>query len=254
MNTRLFTLTFGCQSENHIGMQKIGSSLSNKGFTLEELKNIKNICELKKFDCILYNLHDEINDINIDNYKAYILVIKKGVNLFTNSSDVFSILDNLNWDKKYFDIRRQKVLNKHARYNLCFSNYEQEPVYQNKKGRIYNINQFECLKDLKNGFELFGENFKNLECEGNFYFDINKCGIGYHGDAERKKVIGCRFGSSLDLNYYWYYNYKRLNNKISIPLDDGDIYIMDEKASGFDWKSKNKFTLRHATGCYKYIK
>lgn len=25
--------------------------------------------------------------------------------------------------------------------------------------------------------------------EGNYYYDINKTGIGFHGDSERKKVI-----------------------------------------------------------------
>jgi hypothetical protein len=27
---------------------------------------------------------------------------------------------------------------------------------------------------------------------------------------------------------------------------------MSEKATGFDWKSKSKYTLRHAAGCEKY--
>ena len=252
-SNKVFTLTFGCQSENHIGMQKNGI-ISENGFNIKQLKHIQNLFEKKDYTCKLYNLHDEIQNLNLDDYKAHILVIKNGVKLFSEPDNIFNTLNNLKWDKKYFDLRRQKVLNKLARYNLCFSNFNQEPDYENKKGTIYNISDFDCLYKLNNGLKTFGEEFNNLECEGNYYFDIKKCGIGYHGDAERKKVIGCRFGESLDLNYWWYYQYKRLNNKITIPLDHGDIYIMDEKASGFDWKSKNKFTLRHATGCYKYIK
>jgi hypothetical protein len=33
------------------------------------------------------------------------------------------------WDEKYFDTRRQKVLNKHARKNVCFSDNYQKPDY-----------------------------------------------------------------------------------------------------------------------------
>lgn len=250
---KVFTLTFGCQSVNHTGMQKNGL-MSNNGFNINQLKHIKDLYEKENYTCKLYNLHDEIHNLNLDDYKAYILVIRNGVKLFSEPDNIFNTLNELKWDTKYFDLRRNKVLNKQARYNLCFSNFNQQPDYQNKKGTIYNVSKFHYLDKLNTGLKTFGEEFSNLECEGNNYFNIKKCGIGYHGDSERKKIIGCRFGQSLDLNYWWYYQNKRLNNKITIPLHHGDIYIMDEKASGFDWKSKNKFTLRHATGSYKYIK
>jgi len=35
-------------------------------------------------------------------------------------------------------------------------------------------------------------------------------------------------------------------------LEDGDMYIMSEKASGFDWKKRSIYTLRHAAG-EKYV-
>jgi len=31
------------------------------------------------------------------------------------------------------------------------------------------------------------------------------------------------------------------------------MYVMSEKAVGTDWKEKKIYTLRHATGCEKYI-
>lgn len=40
------------------------------------------------------------------------------------------------WDTKYFDTRRQKVLNKLARHNVCFNDNYQAPDYANKKGTI----------------------------------------------------------------------------------------------------------------------
>ena len=34
----------------------------------------------------------------------------------------------------------------------------------------------------------------------------------------------------------------RINKRISISLDSGDIYIMNTKATGNDWKNTNIFT------------
>jgi hypothetical protein len=38
-----------------------------------------------------------------------------------------------------------------------------------------------------------------------------------------------------------------------IPLEDGDMYVMSEKAVGTDWKKKTIKTLRHATGCEAFV-
>ena len=94
----------------------------------------------------------------------------------------------------------------------------------------------------------------NLIGEGNYYHDIRNCGIGYHGDTERKIVVGCRLGASMPLHYNWYHKRKPVGKNVQIPLHHGDIYIMDAKAVGYDWKSQNIYTLRHATGCSKYTK
>ena len=40
--------------------------------------------------------------------------------------------------------------------------------------------------------------------EGNYYYDIKKCGIGFHGDAERRKVVGIRLGDSIPLHFQWF--------------------------------------------------
>ena len=37
-------------------------------------------------------------------------------------------------------------------------------------------------------------------------------------------------------------------------INHGDIYVMSEKATGYDWKKRNRLTVRHAAGCEKYLK
>ena len=47
LQKKTITLTWGCQAENHVGMQKVGNGLSDNGFTNENLIFVKNIFEVK---------------------------------------------------------------------------------------------------------------------------------------------------------------------------------------------------------------
>ena len=85
------------------------------------------------------------------------------------------------------------------------------------------------------------------------YYDISKCGIGFHGDSERKKVIAGSLGASRPIHWQWYFNSKPIGKRIKFMLNDGDMYIMSEKTSGWDWKKRSILTLRHAAG-EKYVK
>ena len=46
---KTITLTWGCQAENHVGMQKIGKGLSDVGFSSKNLEQVKNLFEEKGF-------------------------------------------------------------------------------------------------------------------------------------------------------------------------------------------------------------
>jgi hypothetical protein len=148
-----------------------------------------------------------------------------------------------------------RVVNKHARHNLCYADFEQEPDYPNGKGRIVKLTNVPILDSVKLKLsEIIGEKGKELAIEGNNYYDIKQCGIGFHGDSERKKVIGIRVGASIPLVYRWFYKSKNIGHEKRINLNGGDIYIMNEKAVGTDWKKKNIYTLRHAAGAEKFLK
>jgi|694.fasta_scaffold32638_1 hypothetical protein len=47
--------------------------------------------------------------------------------------------------------------------------------------------------------------------------------------------------------------YKNEYGPIDINVKHGDIYIMSEKASGFDWLKSKRYRLVHAAGSIKYI-
>src|ERR1700743_588731 len=102
-----------------------------------------------------------------------------------------------------------RVVNKNAGHNLCFADYSREPNYEEGKGRIVNFADIPLTNIIRNKLPLFfGVKAENLVGEGNYYYDIKKCGIGFHGDSERKKVIAIRIGETFPLEFQWYQNCK----------------------------------------------
>lgn len=251
--TSCITLTFCECSENHVGMEKNGK-LASQGYCSETLDKVIQYLENDPdFDNInhieRYNLLDNLGKTYIGKTPE-LLVIR---NLITNHQSLYQDLINIEWDRKYFDTRRQKVLNKRARANLCFANEPQEADYENKKGTKVSYDSIPNLLQLKNNIEnMVGD--KMLECEGNLYDNISKNGIGWHGDSERKKVIGVRLGSSAPLKFRWYKNGEIIGTTLNLTLNSGDVYIMTEKTTGNDWKKRNIYTLRHSAISDKYTK
>jgi hypothetical protein len=246
--TEFITLTFGDMAENHKGMEKIGEmAKEGDGFQYKDLKKIKKRLQGNA----------DIYDVSYEDNKAYILVIKDGVNKLLGDmgtkEDLFREQKGLKYDKKAFMYGR--VVDKHARWNLCFDEVNRDANYQEKKGTIVSFKDVPIMQSLMSRFrEYFGEKAENLKVESNYYYDVSKCGIGFHGDSERRKVIGVRLGkASLPLYYQWFYKGKAVGEMKYVDLEDGDMYIMSEKAVGTDWKKKNVYTVRHATGSKKFI-
>jgi hypothetical protein len=246
------TITFSERVENNVGMQMIGE-LADCGFTIEELEAAKLRFEETGCVCELVSLNQ---DIGINTEPASVLVIRNAVNKFlenqdADSDDLYVQLRDLEWDTKALMYGR--VVNKHARSNLCFNDAAQEPNYAQGMGRIIPYDDVNLLKIVRDSLgEYIGEKAVDLKAEGNYYRDVSVNGISFHGDAERLKVIAIRLGTSLPIYYNWFYKSEPKGQRMSIQLNHGDMYIMSEKAVGNDWKLKNKPTLRHATGAAKY--
>jgi hypothetical protein len=161
------------------------------------------------------------------------------------------------WDNKLYDIRTKKVQNKHARHNLNYADFAQEPDYAVGKGRVIPFDSVPLVNKIRQTIPIFFNKYKTTElyAEGNFYYYLKKCGIGFHGDSERRIVIAVRLGTnSIPFHYQWFRDRKPVGKRIIFDLNPGDVYAMSEVAVGTDWKKhKNHLlTLRHATGADKY--
>jgi hypothetical protein len=188
--------------------------------------------------------------------QAAVMILRGGVNIFlgTERGADWVLQEQISlkpyWDTQYYDTRRQKVLNKHARHNLCFASFDQAPNYPEGQGRVIDFNHVYYTRSIRDRLPyLFGPKATNLLCEANYYNDVYRDSyIGFHGDKERLRIIGCRFGQTMPFYFQWFYQNKAIGEKVQINLNHGDIYIMSQKAVGNDWKRSSQYTLRHAAG------
>ena len=244
---KVYTITFGDVAENHAKMQKIGT-LHETGYSIEQL-----LCIQEKLTG--YGLVTEMVDLNAgfdpSFQQAKVLVIRRGAQyiLGEETAELIAENDAQTMDKKAF--MKGKVVNKVARWNLCFADEDQEPNYDDGKGRIVAWKHLPRMSRIRQVISEWTEDVL-LNGEANYYYDISQCGIGFHGDGERRKVFAVRMGETMPLYFKWFQNSEPVGEPFELVLNDGDMYIMSEKAVGFDWLKKKIATLRHSTGSSKF--
>jgi ribosomal protein L15 len=252
---KVYTITYGDVAENHARMQKIGH-LHAEGYSLATLQAVQKRLLSEGVVSDLIPLHEVLfEEDRLE--EAYVLVIRKGAQHILGTDSTVELMaenDALTMDKHA--LMRGRVVNKLARWNLCFADEDQEPLYEDGKGRIVAWRHIPLMQQIRLKIAEWTDD-ELLNGEANYYYDVSKCGIGYHGDGERKKVFAVRMGpaeGAMPLYYQWYYHSKKIGPRIQLDLCDGDMYMMSAKAVGFDWLKKNILTLRHATGCDKFTK
>jgi hypothetical protein len=229
-------------AENHEGMQQLGEAATD-GFTHEDLVRIVEFLDALGYGdmCELIDLRDLASSRPEDvpePSEAYLLVLRRFLTQ-KRANEIFEENMAFEWDKQLWNWKQQVVQNKHARHNVCYADKAQEANFPEGKGTIVAWNSVPATHAVAKALPvLLGEKGKGLVCEGNLYYDVAKTGIGWHGDKERKKVVGVRFGESIPLKFRWWYRNKSF----------GEV--------GWDWGCPVKHgpTLRHSAGCEKYTK
>jgi hypothetical protein len=259
MRNKVYTITYGDVAENHARMQKIGEEHAN-GYSLETMMRVYERLTKEGLTCEMYSMKEHIqeylDDATLETEDAYLLVIRKGVQYVLKADTSAPLVAENDGLKDKFDkkaLMKGKVQNKKARWNLCFADFDQEPDYESGKGTVIAWEHIPLMSMIREKIRTWtGEN-ELLNGEANYYYDLasGNCGIGYHGDAERKKVFAVRMGS-MPIYYQWFHKSRPVGPRLKFDLYDGDMYIMSEKAVGKDWLSSSKVTLRHAAGSDKY--
>eukprot|EP01060_Flectonema_neradi_P017239 TRINITY_DN240_c13_g1_i1.p1 TRINITY_DN240_c13_g1~~TRINITY_DN240_c13_g1_i1.p1 ORF type:complete len:281 (+),score=53.23 TRINITY_DN240_c13_g1_i1:61-903(+) len=245
-----YTITFGEVSITHRAMAGTGAMFA-EGLTKTELEYAKE----KAGKGELIDLREQLPKAErpmVDS-EPVILVIRNGVQrlIDTDPKELFDEQETIPYDSKA--VMYGRVVNAMARHHMCFSDVGQKADLENNKGTVAAFSETPLLSKLKNAIEdLLPAEKRNLTAQGNFYYDIKKCGIGYHGDAERKIVVGVRLGETMPLKFVWYRESRPITEPFELMLNSGDIIFMSEKATGNDWKKRKSYTLRHAAGCDKF--
>ena len=241
MASKTITLTYGDVCENHYGMEQIGT-LRKHGLSPKFLSEL--YAKYSEHSRLYHLQHDE----------AMLLVIRNGVNLLLDNryEQLYAEQNGLEPDTKAF--MRGRVVNKQARYNLCFSEEGHEADFANRQGTVVPFSRVPLTSQLREVLQRLFE-IENLQCEGNYYYDTSKpnVGIGFHGDTERRVVIGVRLGSDMPIEFRLFKRFATVGEPIRVTLHGGDIYAMSEKATGFDWKKSSILTLRHAAGSDAFL-
>ena len=162
-------------------------------------------------------------------------------------------MESYEWDRKYYDTRRKKVLNKNARANVCYGPSDRQPDYENKKGTIIGYERSPLVLRLKESVEILMRD-NGLIVEGNQYDDTKKNGIGPHGNTERVCVACLRVGASMPMKFGMFHDSNMIGKSFQTIIKGGDLYFMSEEAVGAGWKYRSKYMWRHAAGADKYLK
>jgi hypothetical protein len=267
------TITFGDCAENHVGMQKLGAAAA-EGLSYRELVAAKTRFEAAGFACELVDLvakggvEDAFEGFD-EPGPAHVLVVRDGVAaLLRDAPGVWGGAPNASramlagaladehgqLEPDTRALMRGRVVNKIARHNLCFADAAQEPNYEAGRGRVVAFASVPLTAAARSAIpRFFGAKTASLFAEANYYYDAAKCGIGFHGDSERRIVVALRLGAPIPLHFQWFRARAPVGRRIALVLSGGDLYAMSEKAVGFDWKRPSIPTLRHAAGAQKYL-
>lgn len=264
-----FTLTFCESAVGEVNTTAIGTRAEN-GMHIDHMARIQAELGLTGVESDLYLLHslsfhDSRPPTGVTVPEAGILVIRDGVNALTQRPDALSgchgeLRDMVS--KNLFDSQRMirgSVKTMHARTTNVLADHTQKPDLATLKSTVVDIKDFPALDNLRRVLSGWSDFDGLLVAETNHYPDSFKCGIGWHGDAERKHVLGARVGPgavNMPLRFQAFYRHEPVGCEVRVEIKSGDVFVLSEKATGYDWRSSSFLTWRHAAGAdtCQYVK
>jgi hypothetical protein len=161
-------------------------------------------------------------------------LIKKKYNFLGYEAYIYCLHDLFNGtDEAYILVVRNGVSIFSDKNELYQEYMENKPLSQNISSKT-----FPLLREFRKKLpEFFGNKARSLKCKS---IRHNK----YHDD-EKSGGIGIHLGSDISLNFQWKHKKEYVSHRFECLLENGDIYIMSQKAIGTDWREQNIPTLRH---------
>lgn len=248
-----FTLSLAECAETMYTMKAIGT-MASEGLSAARLYAISQ--ELGETSQVI-DLAPLLDGFGFQNVpEAMVLVAYGAVNTLLRDQgadvDVLSELRSMPMDTTALNVGRSRVNDMHSFHGNCVADYDRSPDIINGIFTVTDFKHYPRTNALRTELaRLMGVTPATLLGETNHYYDASKCGIGWHGDNERRLVTGVRLGPGADdflLKFQWFYHGEPVGSEARIQLNAGDIYFFSEKAVGTDSKKSSILTLRHAAG------
>lgn len=271
------SLTYSKGTESHVGAE-IHGVMADAGYSLRELRHGKDVANARGLQAEVVELQKECDVDRV----AYVLVIRNAAKLL----DVdLGHLTNEYAEKIWPHLDRclisfRKIQTKHARGNAelgpvavastydTFKHNTRLPADARVTGVVLPFSELPNCTQVGCGWRnVLGDNATNLRAEVNHYgpryvaggmdtnvaHKVENCGIGLHGDSERKDVICICLGTQpRELHFQAFCRANPQGKRFTITLHPGDGYVMDEVACGSAWKkdraNSQVIHYRHAAG------
>ncbi len=266
---RVATATFADCGENERDMEQIGTMGGiETAHSVADLESMREELVGHGVDACVYKF-DELAKDKVPSGlpripEAAVLVIKRHDWLVT--ADAVRSIERDLWKTPIDTMalmgrgENRYVKNKNARHNNCMTDAAVRPPsiaskedYADGKGSVVDLQTIPELASLRDKLAKVVK--RDLPVvENNFYYEIgSKCGIGWHGDKERRITVLMRFGEAskeMDLKFQFFWNYKATGPIFQFHLKSGDIVVMSRLANGKCWDDppRRRWTMRHATG------
>lgn len=228
-----------------------GAPACHRGFfahELAELCAITDTAELVRLDAEL-----PASFRTADTGEAAVLVIRNAAK--GAASRLLREQQQCTYDTHFFDATRQQTVQRHSRRSLYFA---ERGMPHSRDYRRRTVVALETVPELRRFLAQlpawFGKKAAGLRVKANRYC-ARTGGIGFHGDAERNRVLCLSLGAPMTLRYHWRppHSCEHRFAPIDIHLRHGDVYIMSEKATGNDWHHVERMRVVHAAGAQKFI-
>lgn len=247
-----YSITWGETAIVHVGGPEIGGRRA-VGFSVAELNAIAASVRVQGGVAELVPLHPALPDYfqRDPALEAATLVIRDGVDFLFGAEGMADTLLNEQRQVLYDDhfFGHGSCKRKLKRHNIVFGDVGVKHSADYSQPTVVAFDTVPFLEMFRGELAKLGPKAAGLFAEGNHY-NHEKSGIGYHGDGERKTVICCSLGASMRLRYHWRLpgSSEHALPPVDLTVNHGDVYIMSEKATGWDWTSRSRVRLVHAAG------
>jgi len=234
--------------------------MAEEGFSAQYLRSACALLQQDGIDATIVDLVAEAVDKGTTSEwlcdlqgDTVVLVIRNGANALTNDPQMADKMlaehQGLEYDTTTF--LRKKVCVARSRRNLHFADKGRPVDMANGQNTVVPWSSVpanaECHRVLT---ELLGTTDVK-SAVANYYPDPANCGIGWHGDAERRQTIMVRLGAGSDVRpiyFLWCERGEGIAAPIAINLRHGDVMVPCAKAVGTDYRTQVRPTVRHGTG------